>query len=108
MTSYAPVTWRAGGVSDRRKQEDQNQSRLILLIWFSILPVIRVPVLRCSRQLRSLTPPARRVAGHTFAINLSQPSLCTMSRFPLSFSLALALALTLSAADWPGWRGPDR
>ncbi|MBA4191166.1 MAG: polyvinylalcohol dehydrogenase [Planctomycetaceae bacterium] len=31
-----------------------------------------------------------------------------MNRFVVSVSLALSLSLTLSAADWPQWRGPDR
>jgi len=31
-----------------------------------------------------------------------------MSRLLVSLSLVLALTLTLSAADWPQWRGPDR
>src|SRR5437660_1087936 len=31
-----------------------------------------------------------------------------MTRLLLSSLLTLTLALTLSAADWPQWRGPDR
>jgi outer membrane protein assembly factor BamB len=31
-----------------------------------------------------------------------------MTRFVLPFSATLALAFSLQAADWPGWRGPDR
>lgn len=31
-----------------------------------------------------------------------------MNRFLLSLGLGCALALSLSAADWPQWRGPDR
>ncbi|MCE9561362.1 MAG: PQQ-binding-like beta-propeller repeat protein [Planctomycetes bacterium] len=31
-----------------------------------------------------------------------------MKRFALSLCFALTLALTLTASDWPQWRGPDR